>query len=79
MVVVHPVISLEKMPHTTFSNVQPLPPIRGLMYREICQTLVANVNQDLLIPESAADYNEFLELIIYGSAQSNFETKQSYL
>ena len=46
---------------------------REVMLREICKLLAPNIHPNLLLPQSPQDKKDFLELIVHGSSQSDFE------
>ena len=49
---------------------------REVMLREICQNLAPNINPNLLLPQSTDEFREFLEIILNGSTQSDFDTNR---
>ena len=50
---------------------------RNVLFEKMCQTLAPDVKAELLIPESTTEMKEFLQIILYGSAESAYEANLS--
>ena len=59
-----------------FTNCPTYATQRGVMYREICQTLAPNIDPNLFMPISNEDSKDFLSLIIHGSNESDYDTNK---
>ena len=47
---------------------------RDILFNEICQILAPSVNPNILLPQDNSDLKEFLEVILQGSNESDYNT-----